>query len=358
MTMPRTFIIAEAGVNHNGSMNLAFQLIDAAVEAGADAIKFQTFKTEHLVTKSAEQAEYQKKNIGKSSSQYEMLKQLELSYEEFKKLKQYCDEKNIMFLSTPFDLESVDFLIKELKLEIIKVPSGEITNAPYLHKIALHNVDVILSTGMAIKEEIHHALAFLAYGFAGRTDTSFTEVKRFYQTNEAKMLLQNRVSVLHCTTEYPTPYEDVNLNAMEDIMVEFNLAVGLSDHTEGIVVPIGAVARGAKIIEKHFTLDKSLPGPDHKASLDPNELKEMVRSIRIIEKALGEGQKKPTQTELKNKKVARKSLVAAKAIRRGEIFTFENLTVKRPGTGVEPYYYWDYIGKIAERDYKEDEVIE
>ncbi|MBA2877262.1 N-acetylneuraminate synthase [Anoxybacillus kamchatkensis] len=356
--MKGTMIIAEAGVNHNGSLDLAFQLVDAAVEAGADAIKFQTFKTEHLVTKSAQQAEYQKKNMGKSLSQYEMLKKLELSYEEFKKLKKYCDEKNIMFLSTPFDLESVDFLIKELKLSLIKIPSGEITNAPYLHKIAFHGVDVILSTGMATKEEIHHALAFLAYGFARKTDVSFVTVKNFYQTYEAKMLLEGKVRLLHCTTEYPTPYEDVHLNAMDDMREEFHLPVGLSDHTEGIVVPIAAVAKGATIIEKHFTLDKTLPGPDHKASLNPNELKEMVQSIRIVEKALGEKQKRPTQTELKNKEIARKSLVAAQAIRRGEKFTFNNLTVKRPGTGIKPYYYWDYIGKIAERNYGKDEVIE
>ncbi|EMT45876.1 N-acetylneuraminate synthase [Anoxybacillus flavithermus] len=356
--MKGTIIIAEAGVNHNGSLNLAFQLVDAAVEAGVDAVKFQTFRTEHLVTKSAQQAEYQKKNMGQSSSQYEMLKKLELSYEDFRKLKQYCDEKHIMFLSTPFDLESVDFLIQELKLNIIKIPSGEITNAPYLYKIASYGVDVILSTGMATKEEIHHALAFLAYGFAGKMDVSFAAVKHFYQTDEAKMLLGGKVILLHCTTEYPTPYEDVHLNAMDDMREEFHLPVGLSDHTEGIVIPIAAVAKGATIVEKHFTLDKTLPGPDHKASLNPNELKEMVQFIRIVETALGAKRKQPTRTEVKNKGVARKSLVAAQAIRKGEKFTFNNLTVKRPGTGIEPYYYWDYINKIAKRDYEEDEVIE
>lgn len=356
--MKNTFIIAEAGVNHNGSLDLALQLVDAAVEAGVDAIKFQTFKTKYLVTKSAQQAEYQKKNMGKSSSQYEMLKSLELSYEDFTKLKQYCDKKGIMFLSTPFDLESVDFLIQKLKLNVIKIPSGEITNAPYLHKVALSGVDVILSTGMATKEEIHHALAFLSYGFAGKADVSFTKVKHFYQTDEAKTLLKGKVSLLHCTTEYPTPYEDVHLNAMDDMREEFHLPVGLSDHTEGVVVPIAAVAKGATIIEKHFTLDKTLPGPDHKASLNPNELKEMVQSIRMVEIALGEKQKRPTNTELKNKEAARKSIVASQAIQRGETFTHDNLTIKRPGTGIEPYYYWDYIGKKAKKDYKEDEVIE
>ncbi|REK56491.1 MAG: N-acetylneuraminate synthase [Geobacillus sp.] len=355
--MMKTFIIAEAGVNHNGSVALAKQLVDVAVEAGADAVKFQTFKAEKLVSMKAPKAEYQKKTTDVQESQYEMLKKLELSYTEFKQLKQYCDEKGIMFLSTPFDLESVDFLIQELKLSVIKIPSGEITNAPYLHKIALYGVDVILSTGMATKEEIHHALAFLAYGFANKTDVSFDKVKRFYQTDEAKILLQEKVSILHCTTEYPTPYEDVHLNAMDDMKEEFHLSIGLSDHTEGIVVPIAAVAKGAKIIEKHFTLDKTLPGPDHRASLEPDELREMIRSIRIVEKVLGEKQKRPTQIELKNKEVARKSLVAAKSIKKGEVFTFDNLTIKRPGTGIEPYYYWDYIGQKAQKDYEEDEVI-
>lgn len=355
--MRHTLIIAEAGVNHNGSLDLAFQLVDAAVEAGADAIKFQTFKTEHLVTKLAQQADYQKKNLGEVSSQYEMLKKLELSYEEFRLLKQYCAEKDITFLSTPFDLESVDFLIQDLGLNLIKIPSGEITNAPYLYRIASQGVYIILSTGMSTKEEIHHALAFLAYGFSNNVDVSFDKVKRFYQTDEAKQLLKEKVRILHCTTEYPTPYGDVNLNAIDDMREEFQLEIGLSDHTEGIVVPIGAVAKGAKIIEKHFTLDKTLPGPDHKASLEPNELKEMVQSIRIIEMALGEKQKKPTHAELKNKEVARKSLVAAKSIKTGEAFTFDNLTVKRPGTGVEPYYYWDYIGQKAQKDFIEDEVL-
>jgi N-acetylneuraminate synthase len=356
--MSKTFIIAEAGVNHNGSLDLAFQLVDEAVKADADAIKFQTFKTENLVTKTAKQAEYQEKNIGESTSQYDMLKRLELSYDDFKQLKQYCDEKNILFLSTPFDLESVDFLIQEIGMELVKIPSGEITNAPYLYRIASQGVKVIVSTGMATMQEIHNTLAFLAYGFAAKTNVSFEKVKEYYQTSEAKKLLEEKVSILHCTTEYPTPFEDINLNAMDSIREEFQLDVGLSDHSEGILVPTAAVARGATIIEKHFTLDKTLPGPDHKASLEPKELSEMIQSIRLIEKALGESQKQPTQVELKNKDAARKSLVAAKSIKKGESFTLESLVVKRPGTGISPYYYWDYLGQAAKEDYEEDEVIQ
>lgn len=356
--MTSTMIIAEAGVNHNGSLKLAYQLVDAAVDAGADAVKFQTYKTENLVTRGAKQAEYQEKNIGKSLSQFDMLKNLELSFQSFEKLKQYCDENKIMFLSTPFDFESVDFLIHKIGLKTIKIPSGEITNAPYLYKIASNGVDMILSTGMATVEEIHYSLAFIAYGLAKRKDISFEKVKKFYEKDEAKRLLQQKVKILHCTTEYPTPYEEVNLNAMDFLKEEFQLEVGLSDHSEGIVVPIAAVSKGAIIIEKHFTLDKTLSGPDHKASLNPAELKEMVQSIRIVEKALGKKRKEPTLSELKNINVSRKSLVAAKKINKGETFTVDNLTVKRPGTGINPCLYWDYLGKRVQKDYEEDEVIQ
>lgn len=353
-----TFIIAEAGVNHNGSLDLAFKLVDAAASAGANAIKFQTYKTEKIVTKTAKQAKYQEKNLGEASSQFSMLKKLELSYDEFKQLKYYCDEKNITFLSTPFDLDSVDFLIKDIGLELMKIPSGEITNAPYIYKIARQGVKVILSTGMATIQEIHYALAFLAYGYSGQEEVSFEKVKAFYLKEEAKQLLQGRVNILHCTTEYPTPLKDINLNAMHNIEEEFQLPVGLSDHSEGIIVPIAAVSKGAIIIEKHFTLDKSLPGPDHKASLEPQELKDMIQSIRLVEEAFGEREKKPTSIELKNREAARKSLVAATVIQKGEVFTSENLTMKRPGTGISPYLYWDYIGKESLRYYTEDEVIE
>ncbi|QXE00954.1 N-acetylneuraminate synthase [Terribacillus sp. DMT04] len=355
--MIKTFIIAEAGVNHNGSLDLAYKLIDAAVDAGADAIKFQTFKTEKLVTRTAKQADYQVKNIGAASSQFDMLKRLELSYENFRQLKNYCEEKRILFLSTPFDFDSVDFLIKDLEVKLIKIPSGEITNAPYLHRIAKYNVKTIVSTGMASMEEIHQALAFLAYGYAQKEQVNFSNVTHFYNTAEAKLLLSDNVHILHCTSEYPTPPEDINLNAMDSIKKEFHVNVGLSDHSKGIEIPVAAAAKGAQIIEKHFTLNKTLPGPDHKASLEPNELKEMIQSIRLIEKALGKGEKKPTQVEVKNKDIVRKSLVASKQIKKGEIFTTENLTVKRPGTGVSPYYYWDYIGNVSNDNYEEDEVI-
>lgn len=354
----RTYIIAEAGVNHNGSIYLAKQLVDAAKDSDADAIKFQTFKTENLVTKTAKQAEYQSKNIGETTSQFDMLKKLELSYMEFKEIQEYCDLKGIEFLSTPFDLESVDYLINQLKLQQMKVPSGEITNAPYLYKIASYGIKVILSTGMATLEEIHHALAFLAYGFANKKDITFSNVINFYQTDEAKSLLQDKVTILHCTSEYPAPFAELNLNALGHLKEVFSLEVGYSDHSEGILAPIAAVAKGAKIIEKHFTLDKELPGPDHKASLNPMELKEMIKAIRTIELALGNGIKAPTATEKKNKDVVRKSLVAAKPIKTGELFSLDNLTVKRPGIGIEPYYYWDYIGGIAKRDYEQDEVIQ
>lgn len=355
--MSKTFIIAEAGVNHNGSIDLAYQLIDAATESGADAIKFQTFKAENLVTRSAKQATYQTKNIGEETSQYDMLKNLELPYEDFRKLKTYCEEKGITFLSTPFDMESVDFLLGELKLTKIKVPSGEITNAPYLYKIALYGVDIILSTGMATKNDIHVALAFLAYGYSGKEEITLEKVNEFYKTNQAKLLLEDKVVILHCTSEYPVPFHDVNLNAMDDIKETFQLDIGFSDHTVGIVAPIAAVAKGAKAVEKHFTLDKTLPGPDHKASLEPNELKDMIDSIRIVEQVLGKKEKAPVESELKNMQVARKSLVTSKPIKIGDIFSEENLTIKRPGTGVDPKYYWDYIGSRSTMNYGEDEVV-
>lgn len=354
----KTFIIAEAGVNHNGSMELAYKLVDAAADAGADAIKFQTFKTEKLVTKKAKQAEYQTENLGESSSQFCMLKKLELSYQQFSELKKYCDEKRIMFLSTPFDMESVDFLIETLGVTLIKVPSGEITNAPYLFRIASHQANVILSTGMATIEEIHESLAFLAYGYSGNKDVTYEKAQKFYQSDhKAKDLLKDKVSILHCTTQYPTPLENINLLAMETIQREFHLPTGLSDHSEGIIAAIGAAAREAAVIEKHFTLDRRLPGPDHKASLEPLELKEMVQSIRSIETALGSLGKNPTEDELKNKAPARKSLVAARKIKKGENFTVDNLTVKRPDNGIPPKYYWDYIGRAASEAYNEDEVI-
>lgn len=327
--MKKVFIIAEAGVNHNGSLDLAKKLVDKALEAGVDCIKFQTFKSENLVSMSAQMAEYQKENLGKDESQYKMLKGLEISFEEFKELKKYCEEKNIMFLSTPFDLESCDFL-NDLDMKIFKIPSGEITNLPYLRKINSFGKKVILSTGMANLNEIQDAL---------------------------NVLKDCEVSLLHCTTEYPCPYDNVNLNAIDTLRKEFKLEVGYSDHTQGIEVPIAAVAKGATIIEKHFTLDRNMEGPDHKASLEPNELKQMVTSIRNIEKAFGNGTKEPQECEKKNIEIARKSIVAKINIKKGEIFTENNLTTKRPGSGISPMKWDCIIGKTATKDYQEDELI-
>lgn len=334
--MNHTLIIAEAGVNHNGSIELAKQLIDKAAEAGVDYVKFQTFKSEKLVSKEARQAEYQKKNIGADGdgSQYSMLKKLELSVEDHHVLIEHCKKRGIRFFSTAFDLDSIDFL-SSLNLGLWKIPSGEITNYPFLVRIARLNEPVILSTGMSTLEDIEAAISVMT----------------------SNGLDKDKLSVLHCNTEYPTPFEDVNLKAMLNIRDRFGVRVGYSDHTKGIEVPIAAVAIGASIIEKHFTLDRTLPGPDHKASLEPDELKAMVSSIRNIEKALGDGKKHVSSSEGKNMAVVRKSIVAACPIRRGELFTEENLAVKRPGTGVSPMRWPEVIGKTATRDYLEDDLI-
>lgn len=325
----KTFIIAEAGVNHNGSIKVAKKLIDKAIECGVDCIKFQTFSAKNLVNKTAKKAEYQIENTKNNNSQLEMLKKLELSYDDFAELKKYCEEKNIMFLSTPFDLESCDFL-NDLDMKIFKIPSGEITNLPYLRKINSFGKKVILSTGMANSNEIQDAL---------------------------NVLKDCEVSLLHCTTEYPCPYDNVNMNAMLTLKENFGLEVGYSDHTQGIEIPIMAVAMGAKIIEKHFTLDKNMEGPDHKASLEPDELKAMVMAIRNVEKAFGNGVKEPQEAEKKNIDIARKSIVAKTNIKKGETFTEENLTTKRPGNGISPMRWDEIIGTVAVRDFQEDELI-
>ena len=326
------YIIAEAGVNHNGSFALACKLVDAAKKAGADCIKFQTFKAKNLVSKNAEKADYQKKTTG-DSSQQEMLKKLELSYDEFLQLKEYCKEVGITFLSTPFDFESIDFL-NSIDMEFWKVPSGEVTNLPYLVALAKTHKPVVMSTGMCEMKEIEEAVAVL----------------KQYGTTE--------ITLLHCNTEYPTPFEDVNLKAMQTMRDAFGLEVGYSDHTKGIEVPIAAVALGASAIEKHFTLDRNMEGPDHKASLEPHELAAMVSSIRNIEKALGSDNKAPSPSEKKNMAIARKSIVAAKDIKKGEVFTEDNITVKRPGSGVSPMKWFDVLGTTAKRDFEEDELIE
>ena len=331
----RVFIIAEAGVNHNGSIELAKELIDVAAETGVDAVKFQTFKAEKLVSKDAVKAKYQKENMNTADdSQFSMLKKLELDVDTHHELISYCKHKNIMFLSTPFDHESIA-LLNDLGLEIFKIPSGEITNLPYLRHIGKLGKKVILSTGMADIGEIEDALDVLVT--AGTSKESIT--------------------VLHANTMYPTPIEDVNLRAMQTIAYAFGVDVGYSDHTLGIEVPIAAVAMGAKVIEKHFTLDKTMEGPDHKASLVPKELKAMVKAIRNIELALGSSMKKPSQSEKPNMEVVRKSIVARKPIKKGEKLSEENLTVKRPSYGISPMRWDEIIGTISQKDYEADELI-
>jgi N,N'-diacetyllegionaminate synthase len=332
--MNKVFIIAEAGVNHNGSINLAKKLIDVASESGADAVKFQTFKAEKLVSKHAQKADYQKETTDKNESQFEMIKKLELDSDTHKELMAYCKTKNIIFLSTPFDHDSID-LLSDLGLEIFKIPSGEITNLPYLRHIGKLNKKVILSTGMADIGEIEDALDVLI----------------------AAGTKKENITVLHANTEYPTPMEDVNLKAMVTIGNTFDIAFGYSDHTLGIEVDIAAVALGACCIEKHFTLDKTMEGPDHKASLEPDELKAMVKAIRNIELALGSCVKKPSKSEIPNMQIARKSIVAKIDIKKGEILTEEKITIKRPGNGINPMRWDEIVGTIAQKDYSEDELI-
>jgi N,N'-diacetyllegionaminate synthase len=334
--MSRVLIIAEAGVNHNGQVELAEKLVDVAAEAGVDYVKFQTFKTEKIVSRSAKKAEYQMANMqDKDDSQYDMLKKLEMDDDMHRHLIQYCNKKGIQFLSTPFDLDSISYL-ESLGIRLGKIPSGELTNLPFLRKMSRCFDELILSTGMSTMKEIEEAIAALKNsGF----DT-------------------NNLSILHCNTEYPTPMQDVNLNAMLSIRDKFGVRIGYSDHTLGIEVPVAAVAMGAQIIEKHFTLDKNLPGPDHKASLEPSELIAMVKAIRNIEKALGDSNKEPSPSEMKNMAIARKSIIASKNIRKGEVLSEENITVKRPGTGISPMKWDAVIGTKAIRDFSADELIE
>ncbi|MEZ9845386.1 N-acetylneuraminate synthase [Vibrio breoganii] len=354
-----TLIIAEAGVNHNGSEELAFDLVNAAHEAGADIVKFQTFKAKNLVTKDAAQAEYQVANTQKQESQYSMLKRLELSFDAHHRLVEHCNELGIEFLSTAFDSESLDFLVNELELKRLKLPSGEIANAPLLLEHARTGCDLIVSTGMATLSEVEAALGVIAFGYIAdeSEQPSIESFQAAYSSDEGQRLLQEKVTILHCTTEYPAPINEINLRAMDTLKTAFSLKAGYSDHSEGITIPIAAVARGATLIEKHFTLDKNLEGPDHKASLEPHELKAMIDAIRHVELALGSTVKKPTVSEVKNKAVVRKSLVAATAIQKGELFSEQNLTIKRPGVGVSPYKYWDLVGTRATQDYKTGELI-
>jgi N,N'-diacetyllegionaminate synthase len=336
MSMSHTLIIAEAGVNHNGSLEIAKKLIDVAVDAGVDIIKFQTFKADKLVSKGAKKADYQKYNIGdEDDSQYQMLKKLELSDEAHKELISYCHERNIRFWSTAFDLESIDFL-HSLGLNLWKIPSGEITNYPFIKKIATFREPVIMSTGMCDEQDIKNAMDVLLNNGVSK----------------------DQITILHCNTQYPTPMKDVNLKAMLTIKNDFGTIVGYSDHTRGIEVPIAAVALGAQVIEKHFTLDRNMQGPDHKASLEPNELKAMVTAIRNIEQALGTGRKSISESECANICVARKSIVAKTNIKKGEVLTDNNLTVKRPGSGISPMQWEIVIGTKAIKNYQPDELIE
>ena len=326
-------IIAEAGVNHNGSLEIAKELAREAKKAGADYIKFQTYKAENLVTYEAKKAEYQIKNTNQADSQFSMLKKLELSFEDFRELKKYCESIGIKFLSTAFDFESIDFL-KEMGIDFWKIPSGEIVNRPYLEKIAKTDMPIVLSTGMSNLEEVRQAIDVLVNG--GSRD----------------------ITILHCTTQYPTPITECNLNVIDTLKKEFSFKVGYSDHTEGILAPVIAVAKGAQIIEKHFTLDRNMEGPDHKASLEPLELKEMVERIREVEKMLGCSVKKLVESEKKNILVARKSIVAKCDIDKGEIFSENNICVKRPGTGINPMQWYEVIGNKAKRRFVRDEMIE
>ena len=329
----RALIIAEAGVNHNGELDLAKELAIKAKEAGADIVKFQTAKLESLVSREAQMAEYQQKNIGESMSQKEMLRKLLLSFDDFRELSDYCKKIGILFLSTPFDIESIEFL-DSLGCDFWKVPSGEITNYPYLVRIAKTGKPIILSTGMSTISEIEDCYKLLV-----KNGTS-------------------QITLLHCTTQYPTEYEDVNLNAMLTLREKFNCPVGYSDHTRGMEIPIAAVSMGADVIEKHFTLDRDMKGPDHKASLEPNELRQMITMIRNVESAFGDGIKIPKEVEIPNIMVARKSIVSKRTISRGERLTEENITTKRPGTGINPMRWEEVIGTCAVRDFEEDELIE
>ena len=327
-----TYIIAEAGVNHNGSLDMAKEMVITAKKIGVDAIKFQTFITEKLVTKSAQKAEYQKSNTSRVESQFEMLKKLEFSYDDYAELKELCEKLDIDFISTPFDLDSIDMLLK-LDIDKLKLPSGEITNYPYLVKMAKTQKPIIMSSGMCTMNEIEDAITILKEN--GTID----------------------LSLLHCTTEYPAPYEEVNLSAINTMKAQFKLNTGYSDHTRGIEIPIAAVALGATIIEKHSTLNHNAEGPDHKASLEPQEMAQMVKAIRNVESSIGNGQKSPSPSEMKNISIVRKSIVARTNICCGDLFTEDNLTTKRPGTGLSPMYWKDLLGKRALRDFKKDELI-
>lgn len=351
----KVFIIAEAGVNHNGSLDLALRLVDAAADAGADAVKFQTFKASNLVTNVAPKADYQTQQTNAGESQLEMLRKLELSRADHLAIIDHCRSRGIEFISTPFDAESLDLLL-EIGVGRLKIPSGELTNAPLLHQAARSGLPVILSTGMATLDEVRTAVSVLAHGYS--LDAGPPSSAAFASALELHAsALCGKLTLLHCTTEYPSPFAETNLRAMDTLAQTFHLPAGLSDHTPGISVAIAAAARGASMIEKHMTLDRQLPGPDHQASLDPAEFASLVRSLREVSLALGSPLKQAAPSELKNLPIVRKSLVAATTIKAGEPFTVRNLTAKRPGGGLAPIYFWDLLGKPADRDYTPDQPV-
>lgn len=353
-------VIAEAGVNHNGSLDLAKELVDVAVEAGADTVKFQTFRADALVARRAKKADYQKERTGADETQAEMLERLELECEEWIELLEYCKRRDISFLSTPFTRESLSFLTESLDVSRIKIASGEITNGPLLLEAARSEKPVILSTGMSTLGEIEEALAVLAFGYTHQEGAppSRHSFRLAYRSSEGRSALNENVVLLHCVTEYPAPLEEVNLRALDTLRSSFQLPTGLSDHTLGTAVAVAAAAREASVVEKHFTIDRLMEGPDHRASLEPEELASMIAQIRTVEHALGESGKVVTASEAKNRQVARKSLVAARPIQSGQPFNAENLTVKRPGKGQSPMRYWEYLSRCASTDYEEDELIE
>ena len=353
MTQNYTYVIAEAGVNHNGSLDLSRQLIDVAAEAGADAVKFQTFRADALTTDSAPKAPYQIETTGAGQSQLEMLRALELSESDHDALSAHCRDRNITFLSTAFDEESLAMLVDRYEIGLVKMPSGEITNGPLMLAAARTGLPVVVSTGMSVLAEVEQALGVLAFGMTRpESETPGTDAfANAYASPEGQAALRERATLLHCTSSYPTPPADANLRAMDTLRDAFGLSVGYSDHTRGIAIPVAAVARGAGVIEKHFTLDRTLSGPDHRASLEPRELRAMVRSIREVEQALGSPLKSPTADELAVRRVARRSLVAAAAIEAGAPLTAANVTSRRPGDGLSPMRYWDVLGRAAATDY-------
>ncbi len=357
--MSQVRIIAEAGVNHNGDVEQALRLVDVAVDAGADVVKFQTFKAERIVSRTAPKAEYQKRTTDATASQFEMLKALELTPHAHERIKAHCKKRGIDFLSTPFDLESLSYLTRELQVSELKIASGDLTNAPMLLEAARSKLPVIVSTGMSSLGEIEAALCVLAFGYLDVSDEqpSITKFRSAFGTAEGQRRLHEKVTIMHCASEYPAPFGELNLSVVQTLRQAFALRVGYSDHSLGLTAPIAAVALGATTIEKHFTLDRSLAGPDHAASLEPADLKHMVRTIRETEASLGVGLKFPTISEWKNKAVMQKSLVAATPIRKGEAFTPGNLTTKRPAGGLAPIDYWDVLGRVAVRDFAADELV-